>query len=38
VAKTKQRQEEIFLRLGRALEGTLKIEAFLLPFDASKGR
>jgi len=37
-AKTKQRQGEIFLRLASVLGGTLKIEAFLFPFDASKGK
>jgi hypothetical protein len=37
-AKHKQRQGEIFLRLVSAFEGTLKIEAFLFPFDASKGK
>jgi hypothetical protein len=26
------------LKLGDALEGTLKIKAFLFPFDASKGK
>jgi hypothetical protein len=37
-AKHKQRQGEIFLRLASVLAGTLKIEAFLFPFDASKGK
>jgi hypothetical protein len=37
-AKTIQRQGEIFLRLACEQAGTLKIEAFLFPFDASKGK
>jgi hypothetical protein len=36
--KHKQRQGEIFLRLASVLAGTLKIRAFLFPFDASKGK